>query len=116
MRPTWDEYFHSLAREVSTRASCTRAACGAVLVSHDNHILATGYNGSPSGTDHCVDAGCIIEDDHCQRALHAETNAIAWAARKGIPVEGARLYLYSDKYSTPCRECKKVLTAAGVTW
>lgn len=112
-RPSWDDYFLSIAREVSTRASCPRASVGAVLV-RDNRILATGYNGAPSGEPHCFDEGCIIEDGHCQRALHAEVNAIASAARSGVSVDRAVMYLYDSQFRGPCRECRKVLIAAGV--
>lgn len=116
VRPSWHEYFMAIAREVSTRASCPRASCGAVIVSQDHRILSTGYNGSPSGRPSCQEIGCSLDADHCQTAIHAEVNAVAWAARKGISLEGSRLYLYSDKYATPCRECIKVLVAAGVSW
>lgn len=116
MRPNWQEYFINIAKQVASRSSCPRASCGSVIVSKDNHILSTGYNGAPSGQPHCIEIGCRVEDEHCQTSLHSEVNAIAWAARKGIPLEGARLYLWSDKYKSPCRECIKVLIAAGVTW
>ena len=116
MRPSWQQYFLDIAKAVAVRASCPRATCGAVIVSQDNHILSTGYNGSPSGQPSCYEVGCNIDNEHCQTAIHAEVNAVAWAARKGIPLEGSRLYLYSDKYKTPCRECIKVLIAAGVQW
>ena len=115
MRPSWDDYFRVIAIDVSSRATCPRAHVGAVIVSDDNRILATGYNGSPPGEPHCIDDGCVMEDGHCQRALHAEVNAIAHAAKAGIPVGGSRLYLYgSNGYREPCRECFKVLKAAAV--
>jgi dCMP deaminase len=110
-RPSWDEYFGNIARVVATRATCPRASCGAVLV-RDNRILATGYNGAPAGKSHCLDVGCDVVDNHCQRALHAEVNAVAYAARAGINIDGAKIYI-----SAPlpiCRECAKVLVAAGV--
>ena len=120
MRPTWDKYFLGIADQVSRRASCPRAAVGAVIVSDDHHILSTGYNGAPSGEPHCLDAGCLVEDDHCQRVLHAEVNAIAWAARRGVSIEGASLYIFARQptisiiIDMPCRECAKVVKAVGI--
>jgi len=115
MRPSWNEYFIEIAKAVSTRSTCPRAHVGAVIVSPEKRILATGYNGSPLGEPHCDDIGCLIEDGHCQRALHAEVNAIAHAARHGISIKGATLYLWSSRGDiTPCRECEKVRKAAGI--
>lgn len=116
MRPEWDSYFLELAKLVSTRSTCTRASVGAILVKR-KRLLASGYNGSLPGLSHCIDigVGCLIEDGHCQRAIHAEVNAIAQAARFGIAIEGAILYFYdSENRPTPCRECMKVINAAGV--
>ena len=115
VRPTWDEYFLAVARVAASRATCDRASVGAVIVSRDNRILSTGYNGSPPGEPHCDDAGHLMEDGHCQRTIHAETNAIAWAARVGVSLMGARLYIWSSSHhTTPCRECMKVVKAAGI--
>lgn len=111
MRPTWDEYFRGIAQAVSVRASCPRASVGAVIVSNDNRILATGYNGAPSGDPDCIEAGCDMQDNHCQRALHAEVNAVAFAARHGTAIRGARIYVTGRDV---CRECAKVLRAAGI--
>ena len=114
MRPDWDAYFLGIAEAVASRATCPRASVGAVLV-RDNRILATGYNGSPQGEPHCLDVGCLMVNDHCERTIHAETNAVGWAARYGVAVEGARLYIWSSRGSEPpCRDCRKVLDAAGV--
>lgn len=116
-RPDWDTYFRGIARSVAQRATCPRAKCGAVIVSDDNRILATGYNGSVAGDDHCIDVGCDVVDGHCQRAIHAEANALAYAARYGVAVGGARLYLHIDNGGTVvdvCRECMKWLRAANV--
>jgi dCMP deaminase len=112
MRPDWDEYFKRIAEVVATRATCPRASMGAVIVSKENRILSTGYNGSPPNEPHCLEVGCLMEDDHCQRSLHAEVNAVAHAAKAGISLEGARIYLSGIR--PLCRECQKVLTAAGV--
>lgn len=110
-----DEYFYEMGRVVVLRATCPRRKVGAVLVSTDDRVLATGYNGAPVGMDHCTDVGCQVVDNHCQRAIHAEVNAVAQAAMYGIPIKGARLYLYTgEDRIPPCRECMKVLLAAGV--
>lgn len=121
-RPDWDEYFLDIAYSVGQRATCPRATVGAVIVK-DNRILATGYNGAPAGEPHCTDEGCIIEDGHCQRAIHAETNAIAQAAKYGISVEGATLYYTDSKgreadslndLTFHCTKCGQLARAAGI--
>ncbi len=108
-RPTKDEYFMLIAKLVSLRATCPRLRVGAVAVK-DGYILATGYNGAPRGMEHCIDAGCILVDGHCHRAVHAEQNVIAMAARKGISLEGATLYVTHF----PCDTCFKLLINAGI--
>ena len=106
-----------IAEAVSKRASCPRASVGAVLVSPDHRILATGYNGAPKGNRECLTYGCTVVDDHRQTAVHAEVNAVGYAARFGVPIEGARLYMFdTGNRPEPCRECRKVLLAAGVRW
>jgi dCMP deaminase len=125
-RPTWDEYFLSIAKAVSTRSTCPRAQVGAVIVKN-HRILSTGYNGSPSGQLHCTEAGCTIEmrgimvkgkltgEPHCMRAIHAETNAVAQAARYGIAVEGSTVYFYDSLGRTnTCSKCEQVMTSAGI--
>lgn len=116
MRLDWNEYFLAMAKLVSTRSTCPRASVGVVLVKR-KRMIATGYNGSLPGLSHCEDVGvgCLMEDGHCQRAIHAEINAIAQCARFGLSVEGAILYLYdSANRATPCRECMKVIKSSGV--
>ena len=117
MRPTWDEYFMDIAHLVKTRSTCTRRQVGAVLVK-DKRILSTGYNGSPSACQHCTEIGCLREElgipsgerhELC-RAIHAEQNAIAQAARHGISVLGATMYVTHQ----PCSICAKVLINAGI--
>lgn len=80
------------------------------MLVRDRRILATGYNGSPPGEPHCRDVGCDMQSGHCQRTTHAEVNAVAWAARAGIAVDGATLYCTLE----PCATCRKVLASAGV--
>ena len=116
-RPTWPEYFQQHAALASSRATCPRAACGAVIVK-DRRIIATGYNGAPSGHPHCTDVGCDMQDGHCQRVIHAEVNAIGQAAQLGIAVAGATMYIHRANVESdgrgPCRECCKVMKAAGI--
>lgn len=115
-RPTWDRYFMRIAETVSLRASCPRASVGVVIVSADKRILATGYNGAPPGVLDCLTIGCDIVDemwdDHCQRAIHAEVNAIGHAARHGVELRGGKLYMWG--YDRVCRECMKVINAVGL--
>ena len=117
-RPNWDEYFMNIAREVASRATCDRASVGAVIVK-DHRILSTGYNGAPPGEPHCTDAGCLMENNHCERTIHAETNAVAQAARFGVPIDGATLYFWRNRHSTgkpveSCIKCTQVMKSAGI--
>ena len=117
-RPNWETYFLELAKVVATRSTCPRAAVGAVIVKN-HRVLTTGYNGAPPGEPHCTEVGCLVENEHCQRTIHAETNAIAQAARFGIVVEGAVLYCWSIRHSTgkpveSCTKCSQVMKAAGI--
>lgn len=106
-----------IARLVSRRATCLRRRVGAVLVK-DKRILATGYNGAPTGLAHCVDVGCLREQQGVPpgqrhelcRGLHAEQNAIIQAAYHGISIAGATLYCTT----LPCSICFKMLTNAGI--
>ncbi len=106
-RPSWDEYFLKLAFEVSKRSTCLRRAVGAIIVK-DRRILATGYNGVPSGLRHCEETGCLREQ--ICRGLHAEQNAIIQAARYGIDIEGSSIYITTE----PCSVCAKMLINAGI--
>lgn len=109
-RPPWDVYFLSIARAVASRGTCDRRRVGALFV-RDRVILATGYNGSIRGLPHCDDeAGHLMENDHCVRVIHSEINAIAQAARHGVRLEGADLYVTAS----PCWECLKVVANVGV--
>ncbi|GBC97463.1 Riboflavin biosynthesis protein RibD [bacterium HR16] len=108
-RPSWDEYFMRIAKEVATRATCPRRSVGAVIVL-DRRILTTGYNGAPHGLAHCTEVGCKIVDGHCQRALHAEQNAILQAALNGVSTRGATVYVTCQ----PCNACAKMIINAGI--
>lgn len=115
VRPTWDEYFLNIAEQVAKRATCPRASVGAVIVK-DTRILSTGYNGSAPGEAHCTEVGCLMEDGHCQRATHAETNAVAQAAKFGIPINGATIYFWDSlgRTAESCIKCSQVMKAAGI--
>jgi dCMP deaminase len=116
-RPSWQEYFMSIAQLVATRSTCLRRAVGAVLVK-DKRILATGYNGAPTGIRHCIETGCLRErlgikpgerHELC-RGLHAEQNVIIQAAYYGVMTQGTTLY----STHKPCIICSKMIINAGV--
>ncbi len=108
-RASWDEYFMNIATEVASRATCDRKHVGAVVV-RDKSILATGYNGSVRGLGHCDDDGHLMEDGHCVRTVHAEANAIVQAARNGMRIEGASIYVTAS----PCWGCFRLIANAGI--
>ena len=108
-RAGWDTYFMRIAQEVATRATCDRKHVGAVIV-RDRQILSTGYNGSLRGQPHCDEVGHLMEDGHCVRTIHAESNAIIQAARNGVRIEGAGIYVTAS----PCFSCFKMIANAGI--
>jgi dCMP deaminase len=117
-RISWDEYFMQIAHLVSQRSTCLRRNVGAVIVK-DKRMLATGYNGAPSGVAHCLDTGCLREKmkipsgqrhELC-RGLHAEQNAIIQASLYGISVKGSVFYVTNQ----PCVICAKMLINAGIS-
>lgn len=99
----------NIAREVAGRATCDRKHVGAVIV-RDRCILATGYNGSVRGLEHCDGAGHMMEEGHCVRTIHAEANAIIQAARHGTSIEGGAIYITAS----PCWSCFKMIANAGI--
>ncbi|MBN2197495.1 MAG: cytidine/deoxycytidylate deaminase family protein [Polyangiaceae bacterium] len=109
-RATWDEYFMGIAVQVAGRSTCDRKHVGAVVV-RDRMILATGYNGSIRGLPHCDDAGHLMEAGHCVRTVHAESNAIAQAARNGVRLEGGGIYVTAS----PCFTCFKLIANCGLS-
>jgi len=108
-RATWDSYFLDIAKTVATRATCDRKHVGAVIV-RDKMILATGYNGSVRGLPHCDEVGHMMEDGHCTRVVHAESNALIQAARSGTRIDGAEIYVTAS----PCWPCFKLIATAGL--
>ncbi|MCL0101218.1 cytidine/deoxycytidylate deaminase family protein, partial [Peptococcaceae bacterium] len=112
MRPSWDEYFMNITKVIASRSTCLRRKVGALLVK-DNHILASGYNGAPSGLKHCLEIGCLREQQSIPsgqrhelcRGLHAEQNVLIQAAVHGVAIEGATVYVTCQ----PCVLCAKML-------
>ena len=112
-RPNIDEYMMNILRVVATRATCARRRVGAVITDEKGHILATGYNGVPSGFPHCTDTPCAGAGDQpgdntkcC--AVHAETNAILQAGDR--IAKATRMYCSA----TPCFSCAKLLIGTPI--
>jgi dCMP deaminase len=99
----------NLAREAATRSTCPRKSVGALVV-RDKAILATGYNGSIRGLPHCTEVGCLMENEHCVRTVHAEANALLQAARHGVSIDKADIYVTAS----PCWDCFKLIANAGI--
>jgi len=99
----------NIAKEVSTRSTCDRKNVGAVIV-RDKMILSTGYNGSIRGLPHCNDVGHEMVDGHCIRTTHAEANAIAQAAKNGVRVDLAEIFVTAS----PCYNCFKLIANSGI--
>lgn len=117
-RAPWSRYFMDITRLVAERATCLRRKVGAIAVK-DKRILATGYNGAPSGVPHCLETGCLREQlgipsgqrhEIC-RGLHAEQNVIIQAAVHGISLKGAEIYCTHQ----PCLICTKMLINCGIS-
>jgi len=116
-RPDSDEYFLKIASVVAERATCRRHHVGAVAVKN-KHILATGYNGAPSGSRDCLELGCLRDElkipsgtrhEIC-RGIHAEQNVIIQASLHGVSLEGSTIYATH----TPCVLCAKMLVNAKI--
>ena len=116
-RPDIDQYFLKIASVVAERSTCRRHHIGAVAV-RDKQILATGYNGAPSGSKDCLELGCLRDEltipsgerhEIC-RAIHAEQNVIIQAALHGVSLEGSTIYCTH----TPCVLCAKMLVNAKI--
>lgn len=111
--------FMEVAHIVAKRGTCPRASVGAVIV-RDGRVSSMGCNGSPPGSDHCIDVGCHndggtqIRADGvelgCQRATHAELNAIVFAARQGIPTNASGMYCTH----ACCAQCARLIVTAGI--
>ena len=97
------------AREVAPRSTCDRKHVGAVIV-RDKTILSTGYNGSIKGLPHCDEAGHEMVEGHCVRTTHAEANAIVQAAKNGVKIDSAEIYVTAS----PCYNCFKLIANSGI--
>ena len=109
-----DRNFLNIAREISRASKCVSKQVGAVIVK-DGRILSTGYNGTPAGYTNCSEHwnGVYTKDHHewsKTYEIHAEMNAIIWAARQGISIEGATIYVTLE----PCADCSKNIIASGI--
>jgi dCMP deaminase len=127
-RPSKDEYYLNIAKEVSRRSTCNRVKVGAIIV-RDDQIIATGYVGAPRHTKDCFERGNCLRDKmnipHGQRyelcrSVHAEQNAIINAARAGVSLLGGDIFMYVENKeekpidSFPCFICKKAIINAGL--
>ncbi len=108
-RVSWNEYFMKIAEQVATRSTCDRKHIGAVIVK-DKTILSSGYNGSLRGAPHCDDVGHDMENGHCVRTVHAESNAVAQAAKNGVRIDEAEIYVTAS----PCLTCFKLIANCGI--
>jgi len=116
-RPDTDQYFLKIASVVAERSTCRRHHVGTVAV-RDKHILATGYNGAPSGLKDCLELGCLRDELNISsgerheicRGVHAEQNVIIQASLHGVSLEGATVYATH----TPCILCAKMLVNAKI--
>ena len=104
-RPTWDTYFSNLVKLTATRSPCERLQVGCIIV-RDNRIIAQGYNGFMAGCEH----KSVIRDNHEMATIHAEQNAIADCAKRGVSCLNATAYI--THY--PCIHCMKILCASGI--
>ncbi len=108
-RVSWEDYFMNIAKEVATRSTCERKHVGAVIV-RDRTILSTGYNGSIRGMPHCDEVGHMMENGHCVATIHAEANAVLQAAKNGVMIDKAEIYITAS----PCWPCFKMLANSGI--
>jgi dCMP deaminase len=106
MRRSRDQMLMMMAEAASGRSTCSRLHVGTVIA-RENRAISTGYNGTPAGLPHCEHGDT---DSPCEAAVHAEANAIIFAARYGVPVEGAELFTTH----MPCLACSSLIINAGI--
>jgi len=104
-RLNWDEYFMSIAVLASQRSPCERLHVGSVVVKN-NRLISMGYNGYISGAPHIS----RVQDNHEQSIIHSEVNALSDCAKRGVSLEGAKIYV--THY--PCILCFRSLAACGI--
>lgn len=118
VRPSWDEYFVKIMKDVGSRGTCDRGRAGCIIVK-DKQILSTGYVGAPKGIAHCDEIDHELHEvvnldgttsKHCIRTTHAEQNAICQAAKNGVAIGGATIYVGME----PCYACAKMIINAGM--
>lgn len=95
----------NIAKEIANLSHCQRAKVGAVLVKNGN-IVSFGYNGTPAKMDNCCERDGVTKSE----VIHAEMNAILKAAKSGLSVDGATMYLTLS----PCKECAKLILQSGI--
>lgn len=105
-RISWHDYFMSIAIVASSRSSCDRLHVGCVIVNNDNRIVSIGYNGHLAGFEH----KSYIKHNHEQNTIHAEQNAIIYAAKSGTSIDQCKAYVTHF----PCYHCAKMLIASGI--
>jgi dCMP deaminase len=121
-RPGWDEYFLNIAKVVAGRSSCLRRKVGAVIV-HDKDIVSTGYNGAPQYQKNCLEIGFCYRDkygilsgtqlENCRAVgSHAESNAIALAARNGHATAGSTVFIAGHDFV--CHQCRAQIVNANI--
>ena len=129
MRPSKDQYYLNIAKEVAQRGTCLRSKAGAIIV-RDDQIISTGYIGAPRKTKDCLERGYCLRDKmkipHGERyeicrSVHAEQNCIINAARAGVSLLKGTMYLYIESAKTgeridsfPCYICKKMIINSGI--
>tara|TARA_B100000768_G_C11280089_1_gene378058 strand:- start:2578 stop:2982 length:405 start_codon:yes stop_codon:yes gene_type:complete len=106
MRPNWHEYFKEICLVTKKRSPCERLQVGCILVK-DNRIISQGYNGFLPGCEHLS----IVRDNHEQATIHAEQNAIADCAKRGVQCKDSIAYI--THY--PCIICTRILLASGIS-
>jgi dCMP deaminase len=113
-KPSFDDIYMDLAVNLSKKSHCVKAKVGAVLTK-DTRIISLGYNGPPAGTHNCdiewPETGCPRDSKgSCSLALHAEQNAILYAAKNNVPIEGCTLYVTLS----PCISCARIIFTTGI--
>ena len=116
--PDYKKYFKKILKETAAMSTCARVQVGCIIV-RDGRIISTGWNGVPAGQDHCkneyVFGGLPIESHHTwstKHEVHAETNAIGYAAKNGVSTKDADVYTSVS----PCIDCAKLIIAAGIKY
>ncbi|MEN6355939.1 MAG: dCMP deaminase family protein [Armatimonadota bacterium] len=112
-RPSFDQVYMDVVETIARRSTCLRKHVGAVITI-DHRILSHGYNGVPSGHEHCCDTGVCLKDkagtEEFKVCVHAEQNAICQCAKRGLALEGATLYVNADI----CITCAKLMISSGI--